>query len=393
MRILMIAPTPFFADRGCHTQIYEEIRALQKIGHEVLLCTYGLGREVEGVHTVRTINFPWYRKLAAGPSYTKILLLPCLTVTTLMAVVRFKPQVVHAHLHEGAVIARICKFFFPGLRVLFDMQGSLTGETLQHRFVRKGSIAYRCLAWLERRIAGWFPVITQSETMIQELKSLGVPETGCFNVRDGVDTDTFCETPFDTELGKELGISRESPRILYMGLLEEYQGVDVMLKAFSILAKMRPNTRFIIIGYPNVDKYKALALSLGIDSHCLFLGRIEYQRLPRYLSLSQVAVAPKIAETEGDGKIYNYMAMGMTTVAFDRGVSREILADSGVFARFGDPQDLAEKLLSVIDDYELCRAKGRASRQRAVENLSWDAVGRRIDRVYSNICTRDFQRI
>lgn len=77
MRILMIAPTPFFADRGCHTQIYEEIKALQALGHVIVLCTYGLGQEMPQVKTVRSFVFPWYKKLSAGPSYTKFFFYPC----------------------------------------------------------------------------------------------------------------------------------------------------------------------------------------------------------------------------------------------------------------------------------------------------------------------------
>ena len=72
MKIVMIAPTPFFADRGCHTRIYGEIRGLQAMGHRVILVTYGLGRDMPGAETVRCFNFPWYRKLSAGPSVWKI---------------------------------------------------------------------------------------------------------------------------------------------------------------------------------------------------------------------------------------------------------------------------------------------------------------------------------
>src|SRR5438105_4217751 len=124
MKVLMIAPTPFFADRGCHTQIYEEIKALQKLGHEIILCTYCLGRDMPGIKTARTVNMPWYKKLSAGPSYTKIFLLPFLTLTTIKTIRRFKPDIIHGHLHEGALIARVCKIFFPRKKYLFDMQGS-----------------------------------------------------------------------------------------------------------------------------------------------------------------------------------------------------------------------------------------------------------------------------
>ncbi|MGC8833187.1 MAG: glycosyltransferase family 4 protein, partial [Armatimonadota bacterium] len=70
-RILMVAPTPFFADRGCHVRILEEARALQNIGHKVVVVTYHNGRNVPGVEVRRIPRIPWYKKLEAGPSIHK----------------------------------------------------------------------------------------------------------------------------------------------------------------------------------------------------------------------------------------------------------------------------------------------------------------------------------
>ena len=46
-RVLMIAPTSFFADYGCHVRILEEARALQAAGHAVTIATYHNGGPVE----------------------------------------------------------------------------------------------------------------------------------------------------------------------------------------------------------------------------------------------------------------------------------------------------------------------------------------------------------
>ncbi len=382
MKVLMIAPTPFFADRGCHTQIYEEIRALSKLGYKIVLCTYGLGRDVPGVHIIRTINMPWYRKLSAGPSFTKILLLPCLTWTVMRTIVSFQPDIIHAHLHEGALIGRICKFFFPLKKIVFDMQGSLTGETIQHGFVTKGSLGYRFLAWLEKKIAGWFPVVTQTDNMVEELRRLNIPDSRIVNVKDGVDTNMFHPMETDNALTTKIGISMESPRILYMGLLEHYQGVDLMFEAFRKVAKKYPKIQFIIIGYPNIDKYKAICHGYGILGHTHFLGRVDYFKLPRYLTLADIAIAPKIANTEGDGKIYNYMSMGMLTIAWDRNVAHEILGDCGIYAEFGNPEALAQKIIWTLNNPDQVKMLRTKSRQRAMDILSWDAVGKRIHEVY-----------
>jgi glycosyltransferase involved in cell wall biosynthesis len=382
MKVLMIAPTPFFSDRGCHTQIYEEIKALQKLGHEIVLCTYGLGRDMPGVKTVRTVNMPWYHKLSAGPSYTKIILLPFLTFTTIKTILQFNPEIIHGHLHEGALIARFCSNFFSKKKYLFDMQGSLSGEILQHGFMKKGSLFHRFILFFERKIANWFFVITQSDSMIKELESFGVNPERMRNVKDGVDTDIFCPQPFNKELADKIQIDQAMPRVLYMGLLEQYQGADLMFDAFEIVAKSNPSVQFIVIGYPNVEKYQKVCESKGILNQVKFLGRIDYSILPGYLSLADIAIAPKIALTEGDGKIYNYMAMGMVTIAFDRSVSREILGDTALFAKFGDANAMAEKIIWALNHPVECKDLGKESRERAIQNLSWNAVGRRINEVY-----------
>ncbi len=385
MKVLMIAPTPFFADRGCHTQIYEEIRALQRIGHEIIICTYGLGRDVPDVNIVRTLNFPWYKKLSAGPSWTKMLLLPVLTVTVLRRIASFNPDVIHAHLHEGAIIACICRLFFKQKKYLFDMQGSLAGEVLQHGFAKEGGFFHRFLLFIERKIARWFPVITQSDGMIDELLKLGAAPGRIANVKDGVDTEIFKPQPFCDDLAAQLNIDKNRPRIVYMGLLEEYQGVDLMLEAFEAVAIQLPDIQFIIIGYPNIEKYRAVCEKRSIADKTFFLGRVDYFSLPHYLSLADIAIAPKISATEGDGKIYNYMAMGMLTIAWDRSVSREILGDTGIFAEYGNPRALADNIIRAIKNPDERRLLGAAARERAVANLSWDAVGQRIDAVYARL--------
>ncbi len=385
MKVLMIAPTPFFADRGCHTQIYEEIKALQRIGHEIIICTYGLGRDVPNATIVRTLNYPWYKKLSAGPSRTKMLLLPLLTVTVLRKISSFKPDVIHAHLHEGAIIAYICRLFFKKKKYLFDMQGSLTGEVLQHGFAKEGGFFHRFLLLMEKKIARWFYVITQSESMIEELIELGASPERIANVKDGVDTEIFTPQPLSDALALQLKIDKNKPRILYMGLLEEYQGIDLMLEAFQDVAIQLPDVQFIIIGYPNIEKYQAICRKRSIADKTLFLGRVDYLSLPNYLSLADIAIAPKISLTEGDGKIYNYMAMGMLTIAWDRSVSREILGETGIFAEYGNPKDLAEKIIWAIKNPDERKLRGVAARERAVANLSWDAVGKRINAIYARL--------
>ena len=103
MRILIIAPTPFFADRGCHVRILEEARALMALGRQVTICTYHNGRDINGIDARRIVKIPWYSKLSAGPSFHMIYL--------------------DAHLHEGALIGKIVSLLFR-VPLVADHQGS-----------------------------------------------------------------------------------------------------------------------------------------------------------------------------------------------------------------------------------------------------------------------------
>lgn len=382
MKILMIAPTPFFSDRGCHTQILLEVKGLQKRGHQVRVVTYGLGRDIEGVETARIANPFWYKKVSAGPSYTKIFLLPLLWFRSLVEMFRFSPDVVHAHLHEGALIARLIQFVFPQKGYVFDLQGSLTGECLQHGFFPKGSLRHRLLTAFERAIVSWFPVLTQADSMVQESIALGAHATRVWNVKDGVDTDLFAPGPADSALAEKLGVDLSAPRMLYMGLLETYQGTDLLFEAFHNLTQKWSDAQLIVIGYPNVDKYRALCQSWGIAENVVFLGRVNYFELPEILKLSPVAIAPKIAETEGDGKIYNYLAMGMAVVAFDRSVSREIIADAGLFAENKSAESLAAQIGAFFASPEKVKEYSARARERALAELSYDSVAEKIEDAY-----------
>ena len=76
MRILMIAPEPFFEPRGTPFSEYHRIKALGELGHQVDLVTYPIGRDVPlpGLRIHRTLRPPFVSKVRIGPSVTKLLL-------------------------------------------------------------------------------------------------------------------------------------------------------------------------------------------------------------------------------------------------------------------------------------------------------------------------------
>src|SRR5260221_509980 len=97
-KILAIAATPYFSDRGGHIRVYNVLKYLEKSGNTVLLCTYGLGYKPEGSNfeVTRSINLPWYKKITPGASIWKPLLDLALLFTSLKQYFKFKPQILIA---------------------------------------------------------------------------------------------------------------------------------------------------------------------------------------------------------------------------------------------------------------------------------------------------------
>jgi glycosyltransferase involved in cell wall biosynthesis len=112
---------------------------------------------------------------------------------------------------------------------------------------------------------------------------------------------------------------------------------------------------------------------------------VPYEQLPLHLSLVDVAVSAKRSASEANGKLLNYMAMGLPAVAYETPVARELLGEHGVYASPGDVAALGEALLGLLDDGERRAGLGRALRARARNRFSWDGVAARLESVYENL--------
>ncbi len=386
--ILMVAPTMFFADYGCHVRILEEAVTLRQMGHRVTILAYPNGRDVAGLDVRRCWGVPFSYRVIVGSSRHKIYLDVMLAAKAVWRVLRHKPDVIHAHLHEGALLGWFLSKI-TGAPLVFDFQGSLTGEMIDHHFLRgRDSWAFKPLLWLETWIDRAAPaLLTSSQHSANLLKQeFGVPEHRIHPMPDCVNAGVFspdcCSDTDREELKRELAIPLDRQLIVYLGLLTEYQGVGLLLDAIHQLKGQRTDSHLLLMGFPH-EGYGARAAQLEIGDRVTFTGKIPYEEAPRFLALGDVAVAPKISATEGSGKILNYMSMALPTVAFDTPVSREYLGDQGLYASEHSAAALAAVLGQMLDMPEAKRVVlGERLRQRAKAVYSWESAGERLVAVY-----------
>jgi glycosyltransferase involved in cell wall biosynthesis len=390
LRILMIAPTSFFSDYGGHIRILEETHILQGMGHEVAIVTYYKGSDMPGLDIRRTAALPWRPEYEVGSSRHKIVFDVYLAWQSLLEGIRFKPDVIHGHMHEGALIGGVLGKL---LRrpLVFDFQGSMTAEMTDHNFLRKNGRLYRLAFRLEKFINKLPQAILTSSIKATRLleEQFQLPKEKLIPLPDCANIERFNPEKFSPEmkqrLRQKLGIPADTPIIAYLGLLTDYQGVPHLIEAAVRLKEAGEHFHFLIMGYPNVVHYRAMAHKKGVTDQITFTGKVQYQHAPAYLSLGDIAVAPKMSSSEGSGKLLNYMALGQPIIAYDSAVHREYLADLGVYAPSGDVAAFTEAIVTLLHRPRHGLVLGQKLRQRAIQMYSWQKAGERIVSLYKQL--------
>jgi glycosyltransferase involved in cell wall biosynthesis len=390
-RVLMVAPTSFFNDYGGHIRILEEAYTLQELNQDLAIVTYYKGSDMPGLDIRRTVPLPYRTDYEVGSSRHKLVFDVYLVAKTIKEGLRFRPDVVHGHMHEGALIGGVLAKM---LRVplVFDFQGSLTAEMVDHSFLNENGRFYKIAHRLERFITDWFPnaILTSSlhagDVLREDFK---IPRDRIHALPDCANTIHFDPAKFSTDtknqLKQQLGIPLDRPIIAYLGLMTDYQGVPHIIETAVRLKAAGEKAHFLMMGYPSVAHYQAIAQNQGVADTMTFTGKVEYRDAPLFLSLGNIAVAPKISTTEGSGKILNYMALAQPVVAYDSPVHREYLADLGIYAPSGDIDAFAQAVQTLLHDTQKQISLGERLRERAIAQYSWHHAGRQIINLYENL--------
>jgi len=347
--ILMIAPTPFFSDRGCHIRILNSYKRLKKSGAKVTLLTYPLGRNIKGVNAVRVLMLSGYKKISPGFSFYKPLLDLLMLIKAIGIMRKEKIDLIYAHLHEGIFIAIKLRFLFR-TKIIYDAQGSLTRELSEQGTIPKKGIITKFVFAIEKYLSNQPDEIIANSNNLKKYLS-----NECrVNKPIKVITDYEIKGNFN-KISKKNGskiplqnisLPKGKKIVVYSGGMDLYKGIDYLIKAIPFVNK---NIHFLLIGYPFEDA-KKMAGRLGVLNRITFTGRVPYDELGAYLNLGDVAIAPKTGESmEGNGKLFAYKSAGLRTVCFDTKSNREILKKSGIYAKEKVFLDLADKLNEALE--------------------------------------------
>lgn len=394
MKILMVAPTPFFTDRGTHIRILEEALALEKRGHYVTVATYHIGRDINkeiktsiDVRRTRRLLF-WYKKLEAGPDWQKIILDVLLLRKVFFLARTQKPEIIHCHLHEGVLIGRVVQtlLFWRKMKLVADFHGSLVREMTSHGYLKDSflrKIFNRTESFIDN--LGDFAIASSRENSeeISKIRKKDKVET----VLDGVNLEYYAELPTKSESKKELELPQDKIIITYTGALVDNKGIRYLLDSIPlVLDAARDKVFFVIAGFP-AEGIKKEIKKKNLEEHVRLVSPLNYFDLPKLLNASDIGVDPKDSSTrQASGKILQYMAAGLPVVCFDRINNREYLKDAAYYSPEISAEGLANGILYFVENKEEIARRGEMSKSRS-GNFSWGASAEKIDNIYKIIYT------
>ena len=182
-------------------------------------------------------------------------------------------------------------------------------------------------------------------------------------------------------------INIDGPIIMYIGNLEKYQGIDLLLDSFQIVSKNVPDAHLVIIGGAKNDikYYKDVAMRLGIGEKALFMGQRPVSDLPLYLSQADILISPRIKGYNTPMKIYSYLDSGKVVLATNLPTHTQVLDKEIAYLTEANPQDMAEGLVQLLSDEGLRERLAANAKERVQEEYNFEAFERKVSQYYSKI--------
>lgn len=331
--------------------------------------TSALEETADDLHFFRTP--PEIAAWARWPLFDQAVIVRGLMRRLAEVVQQVKPDVLHAHspaLNGLAALPIARRYRLP---LVYEVRAFWEDAAVDHGTTREGSMRYQLTRALETYVLKRAHAVTCiCEGLRNDILNRGIPVEKVTVIPNAVDVDQFSlgGKP-DLALKAQLGLT--GAHVLgFIGSFYAYEGLALLLDAMPILLRAgAPDIRVLLVGGgPQEQTLKAQARTLGIADQVIFTGRVPHADVNRYYDLIDVLVYPRLSMRLTDLvtplKPLEAMAQGQLFVASDVGGHRELIRDgeTGVLFRAGDADDLAAKVLALLNQPErwpLLKANGR----------------------------------
>ncbi|WP_242891614.1 glycosyltransferase [Actinomadura litoris] len=232
-------------------------------------------------------------------------------------------------------------------------------------------------------------VVVPSRIIGAAVRGLGVPEGRIRLVPNGAEVPGPAARPADAP----------GRYIAYVGALQPWQGLDVLMRAFARLADLEDLRLVVCASVPErrAKPVRRMAERLGVAGRTEWRFELPHREVAAWLAHAAASVAPLTgcARNLDQGcaplKVIESMAAGVPVVASDLPAVRELMADGehGRLVPADRPAELARAVRILLEYPEEAAAMGRRGRARVEEGLTWARSRALLAEVYREIAAPD----
>jgi glycosyltransferase involved in cell wall biosynthesis len=353
---------------------------LSEAGHEVDLLTYHEGESVPlgGAHLHRIASLPFIENIGPGFSLKKVVCDVAMALKAAQMARRREYDVIHA-VEEASFIAR-------GLRWLtetpyvFDMDSSMP-QQIASKY--RGAQPFRPFmeameAWVIRSSAATVVMCKALEERVRET----APTKPMLRLED---VSMLDDTDVEEDLRRDFSV--EGKMVMYVGNLENYQGIDLLIDAFRLIAEKNDEAHLMIIGGSDahIEQYRTQAADRSLSAQVHFVGSRPLEDLGAYLRQADILVSPRIRGTNTPMKIYSYLDSGRPVVATRKRTHTQVLDDEIAMLAEPTPDAMADAMHRLLQDEALRDQLAANARQRVAEEYSPEAFRHKLTGFYERL--------
>jgi glycosyltransferase involved in cell wall biosynthesis len=385
MKILLLAPQPFFQNRGTPIAVRLMAETLGKMGHDVHLLVFCEGEDLVMEHVTihRIPALPGLCPVPPGFSLKKLFSDFLMTAESFWLRRKDRFDLVHA-VEESVFIAMLLWMFF-GIPYIYDLDSWMSDQLLA-KLTFLGSFR-KIFEFFEktavRHSSGVIPVCKAIEKKIRTF----APDKPLLRLEDISLLQDDAAVPPEL-LREQFGC--HGKMVMYVGNLERYQGIALLLEAFALLDPAAFPSSLVIIGgtAKDIQHYTGMAGRLGIGSRTFFIGPRPAAHLAMYLRQADLLVSPR---TEGENtpmKIYSYMDSGKPVLATRIVSHTQVLDESIAFLAAPQAADMAAALRQIFSDSVEAGRRAARAKEKATAEYCRPAYEKKIMTFYNEMTQR-----
>ncbi len=382
-KILLIAPHPFYQERGTPIAVNLLIKALTERGYLIDLLTFNEGEDVvyKGLTIHRVKPFPNITNVRPGFSIKKILLDILIFFKFISLMFRNKYEVVHAVEESIFMALVICPLFRTAY--IYDMDSSMTTQIIDKMsFLKPFEKILRFIESIPMRYANQvIPVCNALADEVKKYRSSGI------HILKDVSLANSENVNHDNVINIRKTYQVVGNVFLYIGNLESYQGIDLMLDAFAVFNPDHPSTRLVIIGgeQEHIEYYKNKSRQLSIYESVIFMGKQPVSQINSYMSQADILLSPRTQGVNTPMKIYSYLDSGVPVLATNLPTHTQVADPTTAYLTAEDDMSFAKGMENLSSDPELCKQLAMNAKSLIAREHSYPVFRDKLYEIYDSI--------